>query len=109
MSDISDKLAALREAWLDTPFEGVTDKGNGFWIQTLLNAVSDIVDPDRTLRETAEAQRRGRLASYRSKANHAREQVRLCIENQMHEHAAEWTAKLNEHVTACLSEFGVEP
>jgi hypothetical protein len=106
--DIDDKISALREAWLDVPFEGVTDKGNGFWIQTLINAVSDIVDPDRTLRETDEAQRRGRLASYRSQANHAREQVRLCIENSMHEHAVEWTAKLNEHIDACRAEFGVE-
>lgn len=107
MADIDEKLKALREAWLDIPFEGVTDKGNGFWIQNLLNAVSDIVDPDRALRETDEAQRRGRMASYRSQAAYARNQIELCAGAGVD--AAEWNARLDAIVGACLSEFGVEP
>jgi hypothetical protein len=106
---MDEKLKALREAWLDVPFEGVTDKGNGFWIQKLLNAVSEIVDPDRTLRETEEAQRRGRRATYRSQASYARDQLRLCVEHQLTADAALWKAKLDEQTAACLSEFGEEP
>lgn len=99
-----EKLNALREAWLDVPFRGVTDKGNGEWMQTLLNAVTDIVDPDGTLRETPEAQRRGNLAGYRTRIAYAKEQVRLAEANRMD--PTEWIAKCDAEIDAMRAEFG---
>lgn len=102
-----EKLKALREAWLDVPFEGVCEKGNGQWLQSLISAVSEIVDPDRTLRETPEAQLRGKRAGYRSRYAWMTEQIERCAKLGVSD--AEWVAKRDEIARACAEDIGEDP
>lgn len=104
---MDDKLKELREAWLDVPFDGVVEKANGEWIQRLINAASAIVDPDRTLRETPEAQRRGRIASYRTKHAWWSEQATLSEAHGMTEKAADAASKRDQIAAECLAEYGI--
>lgn len=106
-----DRLAALREAWIEMPFEGVVPKGWGDAIQALTNAVTDIVDPDRTLRDKPEVRRRGEIASLRSQAVYALEQVKACrvVFTQREEVVeAEWQGKYDVAVTECRERFGID-
>ncbi len=102
-----DKLKALREAWLDVPSCGVIEKGNGAWLQPLINAVSEIVDPDRKLRETPEAQLRGKRAGYRSRYAWMTDQIARATNAGMSD--AEWVAKRDEVVRECVADIGEEP
>lgn len=100
-------LDVLREAWLDIPWSGEVDKGDGHWMQTLINAVSAIVDPDRTLREDPEARRRGRLAQHRQLFARYAEQVSLSEKHGITEQVAHWTAKRDAVHAECFAEFGI--
>lgn len=102
-----DKLKALREAWLDVPFQGVCEKGNGEWLQRLFNAVTDIVDPDRTLRETPEAQLRGKRARYRSRYAWMTEQI--ARSEKLGVSADEWIAKRDEVARECQLDICEDP
>ncbi len=102
-----EKLKALREAWLDVPFCGVVEAGTGAWLQPLINAVSEIVDPDRTLRETPEAQLRGKRASYRSRYAFMTEQINRCV--KLGVSAAEWEAKRDEIAHECQLDLCEDP
>ena len=82
--------------------------GDGHWIQTLINAVSAIVDPDRTLREDPEARRRGRLAQHRQLFARYREQVTLAERHGITDQVAHWTAKRDAVHAECLAEFGLD-
>lgn len=107
MSDIDDdKLLALREAWLDMPFHGVVPVGFGDAIQNLVNAVSAIVDPDRTLRETEEARRRGRIADLRSTHAWAVDQVKSSAALGLPD--GDWAEKRDEAAREARERFGVE-
>lgn len=77
MKPTDEQLAALREAWLDVPWDGQVDKGDGHWIQSLINAATAIVDPDGALRADPEALRRGQVAMHRRRYARAVEQLAL--------------------------------
>lgn len=100
-----DQLTALREAWIEAPFQGVTDKGNAWWIQPLLNAVGEIVDPDRTLREDPEVKRRGEIASARSQYAFLTEQIALAATHRIDDQG--WRTKRDTIAEHCRLMFGV--
>lgn len=74
---VIDEVAALREAWLDVPWEGQVPKGDGHWIQALINAATAIVDPDGALRADPAALLRGRIATERRRFANAVDQLAL--------------------------------
>jgi hypothetical protein len=102
-----DNFTALGEAWIDLPFDGVVPHGWGESLQSLVNAVSAIVDPDRTLREDPEVKRRGSLAGYRQRHGYAVEMVKIAGEQGMADALAHWTAKRDDEAARCLAEHGV--
>lgn len=109
LAQLPGKIVALREAWLDLPFNGICPPGWGDPIQNIVNAVTEIVDPDRTLRETPEAKRRGGIASFRTKAEWHAEQVTLGTNaKQSPEEIAVWAGKRDAAITECRERFGVE-
>ena len=116
-------FAELREAWIDLPFCGQVPQGWGESLQRLINAVSAVVDPDRTLREEPEVKRRGGIASYRQQfafaadtLKQAREQL-ADIEREepdgvaakrWRECVAKWQATCDDLEMRCATEFGVQ-
>ena len=107
----SQKLLELREAWLDLPFVGIVPKGWGDSIARLVNAATEIVDPDRTLRDTADAKRRGDIASLRCQAEWYADQVATVRNIEAGEHkldAALFAQKLDEAIRLCRERWGVE-
>lgn len=75
-----EQLIALREAWLDVPWNGFVPKGAGAFMSKLVNAVTAIVDPDRQLREDPIARARGDVASLKSQLEFTRDGVRIAEE-----------------------------
>lgn len=106
-----EKLAALREAWLDLPFDGVVPVGWGEPLQALVNATVAIVDPDRTLRETPEAIARGGIASLKQQAAYAASQAQTArdyVQANAVSDGATWQKKHDVLVAECRERFGVE-
>jgi hypothetical protein len=104
------EIDALREAWLDIPWEGQVDKGDGHWIQTLINAVSAIVDPENKLRDDPAVLRRGQIATHRRRYARALEQLALA-EKYPHtppEVIAQNIAARNDALATCATEFGID-
>ena len=115
-------FAELREAWIDLPFCGKVPQGWGESLQRLVNAVSAVIDPDRTLREDPDVKRRGGIASYRQQfafaadtIKGAREQLADIESEEPNGVAAKrWQACIAQHealcddlAAKCLAEFGI--
>jgi hypothetical protein len=100
-------ITALREAWLDIPWEGQVDKGDGHWIQTLVNAATAIVDPDGKLRADPDAQRRGKIAEYRRRHERAKEQMSAGEKFGLSAEVEKWRVIRDEAAAASRDEFGI--
>lgn len=101
------KFSALKEAWIDTPFKGVAHVGFGEPIQNLINAVTAIVDPDRTLRDEPSVKRRGEIAGFRARCEYASEQVRLAAACGDARAIAHWSAERDKEKAACIAAYGM--
>lgn len=102
------KLDALREAWIDVPQNGVVPTGNGEWLQNLINAVTEIVDPDGALLHTPEVERRGSLAMYRSQFVYWTDQVKQSKRLELPAEVEKYQAKLDDVIAGCRADHGIE-
>lgn len=111
--NMHNKLDALRTAWINIPFDSVVSIGTAEWLQPLVGAVSEIVDPNRTLREEPEVKRIGTLASFKAKlifANHQMDCANKIRDNNVtaEQSVKEWTDRRNELIAQCKAELGVD-
>lgn len=109
----TEKLNELRAAWINVPFHLQVPHGTAEWLQPLVNAVSAIVDPDRTLRDEPEVRRIGTLAGFKSQLEYARRQVEVAIEFAKtgitpEQSRLDWEKKCADIVAQCKDELGVD-
>ena len=113
MKTETEKLNDLRKAWINVPFHLQVPHGTAEWLQPLVNAVSEIVDPDRTLRDEPEVRRIGTLAGFKSELEYANRQVEVAIEFAKtgvtpEESIRDWQKKRAEIIARCKAEMGVD-